>query len=106
MQKIITFINRMIIIVLISNDIDKDIITFKDTYGGYKCLFSYTTPLFYTHRTTRFITLWQLILRFILYKTFQVSWNHVAMMLLVEAFIYYYLALNNCQSIWKKTALF
>ena len=50
-----------------------------DTYGGCEALFSPPVPLLYTHHNSLFLMVWKLLLTFVLYNAFQISWNHVAM---------------------------
>ena len=91
MHKISASINCLPIHILIRNDIDKGIMTFEDTCGGCKRLFTSPVTVFYTCHTSRFLTVCQLLLPFGLYDAFQGSWNHVEMILYI-AVIYIFLS--------------
>ena len=84
MHEISTLFNSLSIYFLRRNDIDKDIMVFEDTWGGCECLFSSPVPVFYTRRTSHLLTLWQILLPFCLYNTFQGSWNRVSMIPPIE----------------------
>ena len=84
MHDISSSFNRLLIHVLISNDIDKDAMKFEDTCGGCKRLFSSPIPVFYTRHTDHLLTIWQLLILFGLYNAFLGSWNHVSMIPLVK----------------------
>ena len=79
MQKIRTSVNSPTIHFLIRNDIDKDIMTFEDIYGGCEHLFSSPVPTLYNRYTDRLLTVCQLLLTFGLYNASQGYWNHVSM---------------------------
>ena len=64
MHKIITSFNRLPKQFLGKNEIDKDIITFEDTCGGCKRLFSSPVPIFYTHHTIHLLTVFQILITF------------------------------------------
>ena len=83
MYDIITLVNRMPVIFLRRDDIDKDIMTFEDTFIGCDRLFYSPVTLIYTRHNSHFLTAWQLLLTFGLYNYFQKYWNHVAMILSV-----------------------
>ena len=85
MHKISNLFNCMTTYVLISNYIDKDIMTFEDTCGWCEYIISSSVPLFYTHHTACLLTVWKILLPFGLYTSFQGSWNQVAMISLVTA---------------------
>ena len=84
MNKIITSINCLPIHFVINNEIDKDIMKFKDTCRGCERLVSCPVTVLYTRHTANFRTVWQLPLPAGLYDAFRGSWNHVAMILLVS----------------------
>ena len=77
MPDIITAVNRPPMNFLIRNEIDKDPMTFEDTYRGCECIFSSTVTLFYTRHTVHLLNVCQILLPFGLYKAFLLSLNNV-----------------------------
>ena len=55
--------------------------TFEDTIRGYEGIFYSPVTVIYTRHISHFPTIWQLLLPFGLYNAFQVSWNHVEIIL-------------------------
>ena len=95
LHEISTSVNSTPIHFLRSNYIDKDIMTFEDTSGGCKCLFSYLAPVFFTCHTARFPTIFHILLTFGPYNVFRRSWNHMAIMIPVAViYIYSYFSLE------------
>ena len=78
-----TLVNNLPISFLIRNDIDKDILMFEDTCGGYERLFYSPIPVLYTRHTDHLLKIWKLLLTFGIYDDLQGSWNEVAIILLV-----------------------
>ena len=62
------------------NEIDKSIVVLGDQLGGSERLFSSPVPLFYTRHTSRFLSVWMLLLPFALYEPFGSTYNHLGML--------------------------
>ena len=65
MHDISTSVNHLPIYFLRINEIDKDSMTFKDTYGGCERLLSYPIPVFYSYHTDRLLTFFSYYYRLI-----------------------------------------
>ena len=83
MHDISTSVNHLPIYFLRINEIDKDSMTFKDTYGGCERLFSSPVPVFYTYNNACFLMLWHILLTFGIYNAFLGYCYNVSMILLV-----------------------
>jgi putative membrane protein len=62
------------------NEIHMAATIFEDNLGSSERLLTSPVPLFYTRHTTRFLSVWLLLLPFALFNTFADSWNHVGML--------------------------
>jgi predicted membrane chloride channel (bestrophin family) len=61
------------------DEIHRAVTIFKDNLGSNERLLNSPVPLFYSHHTARFLSVWLLLLPFALYEPCAGSWNHVAM---------------------------
>jgi predicted membrane chloride channel (bestrophin family) len=60
------------------NEIQKAVTIFEDDLGSSERLLTSPVPLFYSRHTSRFLTVWLLLLPFVLYDPCASSWNHMA----------------------------
>ena len=72
MHKIITLVYHLPIHIFRRNGIDKYIIMFEDTCGGFEHLFSSSIPVLYTCHTARFLTVWVLHMGYSLFAMWKV----------------------------------
>jgi len=80
LQDLARAVNDLPMHALRRNEIDKSLVTFEDQLGGSERLFSSPVPLFYTRHTSRFLSVWMLLLPFALYEPFGSTYNHLGML--------------------------
>jgi len=60
-------------------EVDKACVIIGDTMGGTERVYGTPVPLSYTRHTSRFLTVWLLLLPLALYEPFAYTWNHIGM---------------------------
>jgi putative membrane protein len=72
-------------------ELDKSVVALCDALGVCDRIFSSPVPLVYTRHTARFLGFWTLALPLGLWKSFEASWNHCALLpacLLISFFLF------------------